>query len=248
MENKEALAQKVYNCAEREHSTFIAEMKTHDADYIVKHAYEIVIMDDLRMIFEEDDLSLPALKELDELEKPLASIYDEWLKNEGGHMEPLRDIVGSFAETRMRDTAERLYADPAVTRYEKSFREAREDDEVHLYRASRKRDIECLRYYEKHISNAHENHSIKAFTQEWAELYGHGLCKFVLGYTVNRADWDARYAPEAKRDAQQYDYQQSKENDPFSEYGTNVHPCLVDSSYRILMEMERSKSKEEKER
>jgi len=248
MENKEVLAKKIYDCAEREHSAFIAEMKTHDTDYIVEHAYEIVIMDDLRMIFEEDDLPLPALQELDKVEKPLASIYDEWLKNDGGHMELLRDTVNSFAEKRMRNTADRLYADPVVPRYGNTYREACEADEMHLYRASRRRDIECLRYYEKHISDAHENQRIKAFTQEWAELYGRDRCKFVLGYTVKRADWDARYAPEAKRDAQQYDYQRSKENDPFSEYGTNVHPCLVDSSYRILMEMERNKSKEEKER
>ena len=38
MENKEVLAQKGYDCAEREHSAFVAEMKTHDADYIVEHA------------------------------------------------------------------------------------------------------------------------------------------------------------------------------------------------------------------
>jgi len=248
MENKEALAKKIYDCAKREHSAFIAEMKTHDADYIVDHAYEIVIMDDLRMIFEEEDLSLPALQELDKVEKSLASIYDEWLKNDGGHMELLRDTVSSFTEKRMRDTADRLYADPTVPQYGKNYREACEADEMHFYRASRRRDIECLRYYEKHISDAHENHNIKVFTQEWAELFGRDRCKFVLGYTVKRADWDARYAPEAKRDAQQYDYLQSSEYEPFSEYGTNVHPCLVDSSYRILMELERCKSNEEMER
>lgn len=108
MENKEALAQKVFECAEREYSAFIEDMKTHDTGYIVNHAYEIVIMADLRMIFEEDDLSLPALQELDMLEKPLASIYDEWLKNDVGHMELLRGTVSTFTDKRLRDTADRL--------------------------------------------------------------------------------------------------------------------------------------------
>ena len=248
MENEETLAQKICERADSEYSNFINEMKAHDAGYIVDHAYEIVIMSDLRMIFEEDDLSLPALKELDKVDKPLASIYDEWLKNDGGHMEQLRGTIDSFTEKRLRNAAEKLYADPAVPRYVNDFKAAREADEVHLYRANRKRDIECIRYYDKCVYDAHENHELRAFTQEWAEFYGRDRCKFVLGYTVKRADWDARYAPEAKRDTQRYDYQQGKDNDPFSEYGTNVHPCLVDSSYRILMEMDRSKTKEEKEK
>lgn len=87
---------------------------------------------------------------------------------------------------------------------------------------------------------------MKAFTQDWAERYGRDRCKFILGYTVQRADWDARYAPEAKRDAQQYDYLKSKDYDRFSEYGTNVHPCLVDSSYRILIGMEREISRKKR--
>lgn len=248
MYSKAALTQKVFECADREYSAYIDDMKTHDAGYIVDHAYEIVIMADLRMIFEEDELSLPALQELDRLEKPLASIYDEWLKNDGGHMELLRGTVSSFTDKRLHDTADRLYENPTVPRYDKSIPQAREANELHLYRASRRRDIECLHYFEKHISDAHQSHSMKAFTQDWVKRYGRDRCKFILGYTVHRADWDARYAPEAKRDAQQYDYLISKDYDRFSEYGTNVHPCLVDSSYRILMDMGRRKSKEEKER
>lgn len=248
METKEALAQKVFECADREYSAYIEDMKKHDPDYLVDHAYEIVIMSDLRMIFEEDDLSLPTLQELDKLERPLASIYDEWLKNDCGYMEQLRKTVGSFTGKRLRETAQQYYADPGIPRYVKGFSEAQECEEVHLYHASRRRDVECIRYYDERIHDAHDSHRMKAFTQEWSELFGRDRCKFVLGYTVQRADWDARYAPQAKRDVQQYDYPKSSSFDYFSEYGTNVHPCLVDSSYRILMDLERGKYKEDKER
>lgn len=141
MDNKETLAQKVFVCADREYSAFIEDMKNHDTGYIVDHAYEIVIMSDLHMIFEEEKLSLPALQELDKLERPLASIYDEWLKNDCGYMEQLRNTVGSFTEKRLSDTAQRYYADPAIPRYEKDFSAAQECDEVHLYHASRRRDV-----------------------------------------------------------------------------------------------------------
>lgn len=96
MDSKEALAQKIFECADREYSAFIEEMKKHDPDYLVDHAYEIFIMSNLHMIFEEDELSLPALQEIDKLERPLASIYDEWLKNDCGYMEQLRKTVVSF--------------------------------------------------------------------------------------------------------------------------------------------------------
>ena len=249
MENKDTLAQKVYDCAEREHSAFIAEMKTHGADYIVEHAYEIVIMDDLMMLFENAEFSQPELQVIDAEKTPLTTLYREWLRKDDGHMEELQRTVQDFTGDRLRNTADLLYSDPAVPRYAKSAREAGEQDEIYLYRASHARDLACLHFFESGVSSAHEAHQIKSFTKDWAEQFSRDRCKFILGYSVKRADWDARYAPEAKRDAQKYEYGDEKDAfNHFSDFGTNTHPCLVDCSYRILMDMEHSKIKHEKER
>lgn len=249
MENKEQLLQKIYEKADREHTAFLAEMKSHDAQYVADQAYQIVIMNDLMMLFENAEFSMPELQVLETVETPLATLYGEWLRKGDGHMEELRRTVQDFTGDRLRNIADLLYSDPAVPRYAKSAHEAGEQDEVYLYRASRARDLASLHYFESGVSSAHEAHQIQSFTKDWAEQFGHDRCKFILGYSVKRADWDARYAPEAKRDAQKYEYGDEKDAfNHFSDFGTNTHPCLVDCSYRILMDMEHSKAKHEKER
>ena len=249
MENKEQLLQKIYEKAECEHTAFLAEMKSHDAQYVADQAYQIVIMNDLMMLFENAEFSLPELQVLDTVETPLATLYGEWLRKDDGHMEELRRTVQDFTGDRLRNIADLLYSDPAVPRYAKSAHEAGEQDEIYLYRASRARDMACLHFFESGVSNANEAHQMQSFTKDWAEQFGRDRCKFILGYSVKRADWDARYAPEAKRDARKYEYGDEKDAfNHFSDFSTNTHPCLVDCSYRILMDMEHSKIKHEKER
>lgn len=243
MDKNEELERTVYEKAERELSAYLAEMEKQDVKYVIEHAYEIVIMNDLGAIFEDKDFLDSELQELVKIEKPMAAIYEKWLKIDSSHMEMLRDTVEYFANDCLRRTAEKLHADPVVPRYERTLAEASNMDELHLYKASKKRDLECLHYFEKGVSDANEGHRMKAFTKQWAEEYGHDRCKFVLGYTVKRADWDGRYAPEAKRNAQQYDYQKDDCRNPFSDYGTNAHPCLVNAAYRSLMDMEKEKIK-----
>jgi len=72
---------------------------------------------------------------------------------------------------------------------------------------------------------------------------GHDRCKFLLGYTVQCADWDGRYSAASKREAAKTDYHITPEHDPFSEFHTNAHPCLVNYAYELLIEQERDKKK-----
>ena len=130
MENKEQLVQKIYEKADREHTAFLAEMKSHDAQYVADQAYQIVIMNDLMMLFENAEFSLPELQVLDTVETPLATLYGEWLRKDDGHMEELRRTVQDFTGDRLRSIADLLYSDPAVQRYAKSAREAGEQDEI----------------------------------------------------------------------------------------------------------------------
>ena len=110
-------------------------------------------------------------------------------------MEELRDSVQSYLDTRLQYWAEKLYADPSVFRYEGSYSETREKGEVHLYRASRKRDRACINAFTENISDANEKRRMREFVQEWTQEFGHDRCKFLLGYTVQCADWDADTPP-----------------------------------------------------
>lgn len=238
---KEQLAQQLYDRASQELDAYLANLKIQPPEQIIDRAYQIVMMSDLLMIFEGKDFSLPELQELVAVKKPLGTLYDEWLRKEDSHMEELRTTVEDFAGGRLRDKATLLYSNPAEPRYDKCFSEAQDADETHLYRASRKRDLDCRRFFEGGISAANESRTMRTFVQEWVATYGHERCKFVLGYTVQHADWDARYSPAAKRDAQSYQYDEGK--DSFSEYHTNAHPCLANGAYELLMEQARGKQK-----
>ena len=243
MSTTEERAQMLYDKALTELNTYLENMKTKPPQEIINSAYQIVNKQDLLMILESAEFTPAELNVLNELEHPLQVLYEEWLPVEDRHMEELRDSVQSYLDTRLQHRAEKLYADPSVFRYEGSYSEAREKGEVHLYRASRNRDWACINAFTEHISEANENRQMREFVQEWTQEFGHDRCKFLLGYTVQCADWDGRYSAAAKREAAKFDYRITDQRDPFSEFHTNAHPCLVNYAFELLMEQEHTKQK-----
>lgn len=243
MSTTEECALMLYDKALAELNTYLENMKTRPPQEIINSAYQIVNKQDLLMILESAEFTPAELNVLNELDHPLQVLYEEWLPVEDRHMEELRDSVQSYLDTRLQYRAEKLYADPSVPRYEGSYLEAREKGEVHLYRASRKRDRACIDAFTENISDANEKYRMREFVQEWTQEFGHDRCKFLLGYTVQCADWDGRYSAASKRESAKTDYHITPEHDPLSEFHTNAHPCLVNYAYELLMEQERSKQK-----
>lgn len=243
MNDTEKLSQQLYDKALNEMSAFLDDLKTKSPEEIIENAYKITVRQDLMMILESEDFSPYEIEVLANLDHPLQVLYEEWLPVEDRHMEELRDSVQSYLDTRLQHRAEKLYADPSVFRYEGSYSEAREKGEVHLYRANRKRDRACIDAFTENISDANEARRMREFVQEWTQEFGHDRCKFLLGYTVQRADWDGRYSAAAKREAAKFDYHITDQRDPFSEFHTNAHPCLVNYAFELLMEQEHTKQK-----
>lgn len=243
-ETKEQLAQQLYDRASQKLDAYIADLKTQTPDQIIDRAYEVSVKQDMLMVLEEHEFPQHELEELCKLEHPLDVIYNDWLHQDDSRMEELHRTIQDYAVQRLRDQAERLHADPKTPRYEELYNDAVKRGETCLYRASRSRDALCLDAFDKGISDANADHAMRPFVQRWMEDFGHDRCKFVLGYTVQRADWDKRYSPKAKQDAQQYDYHIAKDRDPYSGYCTNAHPCLVNCAYELLMEQERGRQKQ----
>lgn len=243
MNDTEKLSQQLYDKALNEMNVFLDDLKTKPPEEIIENAYKITVRQDLMMILESEDFSPYEIEVLANLDHPLQVLYEEWLPVEDRHMEELRDSVQSYLDTRLQYRAEKLYADPSVFRYEGSYSEAREKGEVHLYRASRKRDRACIDAFTENISDANEARRMREFVQEWTQEFGHDRCKFLLGYTVQCADWDGRYSAASKREAAKTDYHITPEHDPLSEFHTNAHPCLVNYAYELLIEQERDKKK-----
>ncbi|MDD4510629.1 MAG: DUF3849 domain-containing protein [Oscillospiraceae bacterium] len=243
-DRKGQLAQQLYDRASQELDAYIADLKTQPPERIIDRAYQLSTMQDMVMVLESSDIPANKLEVLAALEHPLEVLYDDWLNRDDSRMGELHRSMEDYAGQKLRDQAELLFSDPKVPRYAGTHEDAVRAGEVYQYYANRSRDLLCLHTFEQGVSDANANHAMRPFVQKWTEDYGHDRCKFVLGYTVQRADWDKRYSPKARQDAQKYDYDLTNNYNPYSSYGTNAHPCLVNCAYELLMEQERGKEKQ----
>lgn len=243
-EQKERMAQQLYDRAAQELNDYITELKTQTPDQIIGRCYEVSVKQDMVLLLEEHDFPPQELEVLALLEHPLEIIYQDWLQRDDSHMNDLANTFEDYAVQRLREKAELHFSDPKVQRYALSHQDARAAGEICMYYANRDRDLRCLHAFEKGISDANANRTMRPFVQKWTEDYGHDRCKFVLGYSVQRADWDKRYSPKARQDAEKYDYHITKDHDPHGYLCTNAHPCLVNGAYELLMEQERGKQKQ----
>ena len=239
----ETLMQQLYDCASMEMDDYLSEMKTRPPEEIISSAYQIASKQDILMILEDAEFSPYELEVLMKLDHPLQVLYEEWVSTEDHHMDDLRGSMQTYLSDYLRFQADKLYADPAVPRYEGLYREASEKGELHLYRASWKRDLVCINAFTQNISEANEKRRMREFVQEWTKEFGYDRCKFLLGYTVQRNYWDGRYSSVSKRGAAKFDYRITSERDPYSEFGTNAHPCLVNYAFELLLEQERTRQK-----
>jgi len=84
------LADKLYLKGKREYQQLLEEIEKLPPKEIINRAYEIVLKQDILMIFNEDDLSQKQIRGLYSLDYPLQAIYDDWLSNDFSYMEDLR--------------------------------------------------------------------------------------------------------------------------------------------------------------
>lgn len=238
---EEQLCQQLYDRASKELDAYIADLKTKTPEQIINRAYEVSVKQDFLMVLEEHEFPKRHLQELCKLEHPLDVFYQRWLHQDDSRMGELHSTIQDYAGDQLRNQAEQLFADPKTPRYPGTYQDAVARDEIYQYRASRNRDTRCLNAFSEGVSDANFNQAMRPFIQKWTEDYGHDRCKFILGYSVQRADWDKRYSPKAKQDAQQYDYHITTDHDLYSSYCTNAHPCLVNCAYELLMEQGRGR-------
>lgn len=241
-------SQQIYNAALNELNVYLEALETKSPQEIISNAYQITCKQDIVMILEDAEFTPYELEVLTGLNHPLQVLYEEWISTEDRHMDELRDCMQTYVDGRLQRRAENLYANPQVPRYEGLYAEALERGELHLLRASRRQDSACMRAFESGISEANEKRVMRAFVEQWAQAFGHDRCKYLLGYTVQRASWDSRYSSISKREASKFDYHITTMRDPFAEFQTNTHPCLVNYAFELLIEQERGRQKPAPER
>lgn len=245
MDTKELLTQLLAEKIEAERTAFLADMHQQSPDYIILHAFEIVSMNDLYLVLNSKPFSNQELTELIGIETPMTELYQEWLKVDDSTIGVIENFVGDTLKKQLTETAKRQQENPSIPRYAKSYQQAREHGQLHLFTASLKRDEACLQFFNTYVYEAYENRNLEQFTRRWTKEFGLERCRFVLGSSIHHAPWDGRYSARAKSDVEKQDYS-TMDAPSSSRYCTNVHPCIIDATYARLMDGRQKKQDKER--
>lgn len=83
----------IYERASAEYTEFIKDLEQKTPQEIFDFAYEIVLKADILCLLESHDMSKREINVLLTLEKPLDSIYTEWMDNDHSHMDMLQQTM-----------------------------------------------------------------------------------------------------------------------------------------------------------
>jgi hypothetical protein len=119
------LAERVYNRVVLEYNNYLDDIKEMPPDVIIKEAYEIVALADIKIsldpemsVFDTDQL-----RALYSLFNPLRSIYDEWLDRDDSRMDDITDTIS--------DLANKLIPENDKNEYEDDYSPYIEDEDEH---------------------------------------------------------------------------------------------------------------------
>lgn len=107
----------VYERMESEFNTMCDQLLTSAPQEIIDNAYQIVIMQDILLVMENNDLSESQLGILSELEHPLDTLYQDWIRKDYSHMEQLRICVADYSDSILKQQVELKYSIPASPLY-----------------------------------------------------------------------------------------------------------------------------------
>ena len=195
-----------------EYNFFVSNLMNQKPEVIISSAYEINTKDNIRTYAENEELDLTdeQIKALLSSENVLNEVYLEWNKNESANsyddvLTVLQDRADRILVSQERSTKENVQVEHSeekqeetvfsnVPVYAKSLSEARELDELDIYRASRKENHACANMTDAFISKHYNDNSLdsEGVLNDLLERYP--IERIALASAVNIADksWDGR--------------------------------------------------------
>ena len=254
-----------------EYNFFVSDLMNQKPEVIISFAYEINTKDNIRTYAENEELDLTdeQIKALLSSENVLNEVYQEWNKNE---------LANSYDDvlTVIRDRADRILLSQERTEkenvpvehleekqeetafsnvpvYAKSLSEARELDELEIYRASRNENHACANMTDAFISKHYNDNSLDSDGALNDLLEKYPIERIALVSAVNIADKsrDGRISNENRVWANAF-----LENYPEDvmrqkgEYYLTAHPGLLNlfvNTVRSYIEKNRELAPEQKE-
>ena len=255
-----------------EYNFFVSNLMNQKPEVIISSAYEINTKDNIRTYAENEKLDLTdeQIKALLASENVLNEIYQEWNKNESANsyddvLTVLQDRADRILLSHERSEKEHIKQENVpvehqeetffsnVPVYAKSLSEARELNELDIYRASRNENHACANMTDAFISKHYNDNSLDSESALNDLLEKYPIERIALVSAVNIADknWDGRISNENKAWANAFleDYSNDVMRQK-GEYYLTAHPGLVNlfaNTVRSYIEKNREIEPEQKE-
>ena len=255
-----------------EYKFFVSNLMNQKPDVIISSAYEISTKDNIRTYAENEELDLTdeQIKALLSSENLLNEAYQEWNKNESANsyddvLTVLQDRADRILLSQERSEKEHIKQENVPVEhqeenffnnlpvYAKSLSEARELNELDIYRASRNENHACANMIDAFISKHYNDNSLdsEGALNDLLEMYP--IERIALVSAVNIADksWDGRISNENKAWANAFleDYPDDVMRQK-GEYYLTAHPGLVNlfaDTVRSYIEKNKELAPEQKE-
>ena len=254
-----------------EYNFFVSNLMNQKPEVIISSAYEINTKDNIRTYAENEELDLTdeQIKALLSSENVLNEVYQEWNKNESANsyddvLTVLQDRADRILVSQERSTKENVPVEHREEKqeetvfsnipvYAKSLPEARELDELDIYRASRKENAACANMIDSFISKHYNDNSLDSESALNDLLERYPIERIALVSAVNIADKsrDGRISNENKAWANAFleDYPDDVMRQK-GEYYLTAHPGLVNlfaDIVRAYIEKNKELAPEQKE-
>ena len=240
---KAQLEDQLYERISHENEAYLAELRTKTADEIINSAYQIACRENILYLFEEEtQLNVRQLQVLMEMSSPLRELYEDWCGRDSNEMELLRGSIEDSTSGILNHRAEIRYSDPKTPIYEKTYTEAREQNELYEWKADHLQSYHCNRMFAQKAEGAHHCNAFHPFLQEWTEKYGLERCMFVLSCSIAQREGDGRFYPPARQATARFaHYRKRHEGFEISNYTNNVHSGVINLAMEGLLKMERER-------
>ena len=95
------MREKLYEKISKEYEAYINNLKKETPTYIIDKSYETTIKEEITYLFDPNSryFSDEQIKKLNKCEYPLDTLYDDWLKNDLGINDDIRESVNEYLST-----------------------------------------------------------------------------------------------------------------------------------------------------
>lgn len=105
-ERTEKLKSLLYNKIKSEYDALYAKLLTFTPEEVIKRSYELLCKENFLSIISFENFTYEQIFALNNLEKPLEAMYQEWLHTEDDLMEQMRDSVAKLARDELEEKPE----------------------------------------------------------------------------------------------------------------------------------------------